>query len=232
MVRVRAGDPSKTLASVQPTKAERAERTATRGQRIKIGTRIPSLDPIIRRRRRGLSDLPRRAKPRPFPQFGTDFGVLQPFGGQRRKPVPRGIRKGGQKIFVSGRRPSRVTVTSPSERRDRLITVSSRSRLAREESVRRRDRRPDVFRTGARGKQVKVKQKRPIRVPKPPRPRPPVFDFMPFQEITFREGREGRGRRFGEEEERPRRRFQPSPRRRREQTASDFDLGNIFDVQF
>lgn len=229
MVRVRAGDPSKTLASVQPTKAERLARSAEFVRRR--GTVIPSLDPITRRRRRGLSDLPRRAKPRPFPQFGTDFGVLQPFGGQRRKPVPRGIRKGGQKIFVSGRRPSRVTVASPSERRDRLITVSSRSRLAREESVRRRDRRPDVFRTGARGKKVKVKQKRPIRVPKPPRPRPPVFDFMPFQEITFREGRR-EGRRFGEEEERPRRRFQPSPRRRREQTASDFDLGNIFDVQF
>ena len=226
MVRVRAGDPSKTLASVQPTKAERASRTASRGQRIKIGTRIPSLDPIIRRRRRGLSDLPTRPQPS---QFGTDFSVLQPFGGQRRKPVPRGIRKGGQKIFVSGRRPSRVTVASPSERRDRLITVSSRSRLAREESVRRRDRRPDLFRTGARGKQVKVKQKRPIRVTSvvPRRPRPPVFDFMPFQEITFREGRR-EGRRFGEE--RPRRRFQPRPRRRQEE--SDFGLGNVFNVQF
>jgi len=210
----------------RPTRARDTGRLGVQtAGRIGIGRRgtiIPSLDPIRRGdspTRFGLPPRP-RPRPRPIPQIGTDFGVLQPLGRPRPRP-----------------RPTRVTVASPSGRRGKLITVSSRSRLARlarQESVRRPDRRPDVFRTGARGKKVKVKQKRPIRVlssvvPRPPRP--PVFDFMPFQEITFREGRR-EGRRFGEEEERPRRRFQPSPRRRREQTASDFDLGNIFDIQF
>jgi len=214
--------------------------TQVRGRRsgVRLTSRprrtiIPSLDPITRRRGRGLSDIPRqpalaRPPPRPRPVLGTDFSVLQPFGGRRRKPVPRGIRKGGQKIFVGGRRPTRVTVASPSERRDRLITVSSRSRLAREESVRRPDRRPDIFRTGARGKKVKIKRGRARRIetiPPPRRREPQGFDFMPFQQISFREGR---GRRFGEEEQRQRRRAPPRRRRRTE----DFGLGNIFNVEF
>lgn len=206
MVRVRAGDPSKTLASVQLTKAERAERTASRGQRIKIGTRIPSLDPIIRRRRRGLSDLPRPTlgsrpaslppRPRPRPQFGTDFGVLQPFGS---RPRPR---------------PTRVTVLSPSERRDRLITVSSRSRLARDR-IRRPTKQP-------------IRKTKPKVRPAPAITRARISPFMPFQEISFDEGRR-EGRRFGEE--RPRRRAPPRTPRRQRRTE-DFGLGNIFNVQF
>ncbi len=242
----------------------------------------PSLDPITRRRSRGLSDLPRRpttrlGKPvfaqlipvrsgargrrpvreasgrkptrlvrvrraKPLPQLGTDFDVLQPLG--RARP-----------------RPTRVEVAQPSGRAGRLITVSSRSRLAREESVRRKDRRPDIFRTGARGKKVKVKKGKPRRVERrelgfvtPPRRRELGFDFMPFQEISFGEGRRrpqttpfttfggrtatvgARGvrgrpiqRREEEEEERPRRTRAPPRRRRR---TDDFGLGNIFDVQF
>jgi len=210
------------------------------------GTIIPSLDPITRRRGRGLSDRPpapalarpppipisarpqpvglrpRRPKgksklvqvgfkngrpvfdripigrPRPRPQLGGDFNVLQPFG----RP-----------------RPTRVEVAQPSGREGRLITVSSRSILARGRKKKK-----------VRGRKAKVERVRLSPPPVPPRRQPPVFEFMPFQEISFGEGRRREGRRgeFEEREERPRRRRAP-PRRRR---SDDFGLGNIFDVQF
>lgn len=233
-------------------------------------TVIPSLDPITRRRGRGLSDIPRpRPRPRPValpprlrprpPVFtgGSDFNILQPFG----RPTT-----------TRDRRPSRVTVQSPSERRDKLITVSSRSRLARERrtkgkrATRKESRVGFGKRTafvkgrGARRDVGKLTTPRKIRVPRNGTPiigtatigrerfprsrqggvvqvtqfidrarptqrrvsipfREPI-PFMPFQE-SIRE----------EEEERPRRRGRASPRRR-SQVQSDFDLGNIFDVQF
>lgn len=211
----------------------------------------------------GRPKKPRTKRP-PRRTGGSDFNVLQPFG----RPTT-----------TRDRRPSRVTVPSPSGREGRLISVSSRSILARgrKKKTKRRGKVPRkeskkgfgkrtafVKGRGARREAGKLTKPRPIRVPRNGTPiigtatvgrpfaprarqggitqitqfidrarptqrrvsipfREPI-PFMPFQESI-------RGRRGAieeEEEERPRRRRAP-PRRRRQ---SDFDLGNIFDVQF
>ncbi len=253
-----------------------------RERRGRRGTIIPSLDPITRRRGRFTRPTPAGKKtPRPIsrvsarPVFAQAFPIRA--GARGRRPV-REARAGQLGRITSVRRakplqrlggdfdvlqpfgrprPTRVEVAQPSGREGRLITVSSRTRLTRKESVRRRDRRPDTFRTGARGKKIKVKKGKPRRVERitPPRRRELGFDFIPFQEISFGEGRRrpqttpfttfggrtatvgargARGRpirrREEEEEERPRRTRAPPPRRRRR--SDDFGLGNIFDIQF
>ncbi len=227
------------------------------------GRIIPSLDPITRARRRGgsgrIQESPRARPPpipisaRPRPVLGSDFGVLQPFRSPRRPKPPlfgraragargrRPIRTKPRGRLVSVRdepfrtRPTRVEVAQPSGRAGRLITVSSRSILARGRKKKKvRQRRKRI------GKgQIKKKRRRrtpespppAIAIPRRRRTEPPPARFFGLQDITFGEGRRREGRRGEFEEEEPRRRRAPRapPRRRR---TDDFGLGNIFDVEF
>ncbi len=179
----------------------------------------PTLDPITRRRGTGR---------RPKPVFIS--GAFGGRGGRRRttspvavtRPIrPRPIGLPPRPIPRPRPRPTRVTVAQPSGREGRLITVSSRSILAR-------GRKKKKVRGRERGKKKRRRQLPPqpaIAIPR--RRRVEASPFVPFQEISFGEGRRREGRRGEfEEEERPRRRRAP-PRRRR-QVESDFDVLNVF----
>lgn len=102
------------------------------------------------------------------------------------RPTGRRVRSGEGLRFVRGAR-GKIKGVRPRPIRATRVTVSSpRSILAK--SIRRKDRRPDIFRTGARGKKVKIKRGRPTRSPPQGRPIPrpiprPTFvsNLIPFQ---------------------------------------------------
>jgi len=73
------------------------------------------------------------------------------------QPTIRPVQPVGRTLPVAFGLAARNLLGVPEER----IAVRG-VRITRKESVRKR--RPDIFRTGARGKKIKIKQKRPIRI--------------------------------------------------------------------
>jgi len=199
-------DPRRTAPPLPPSPRARFGLPVPTPRR-RVSTDISGVGrPRPRPRPRPSTDISGVGRPRP----AGDFGVLQPaFFGDGRRP-----------------RPTRVEVAQPSGRKGRLITVSSRSILARGRKKKKLRKRRKRLGKG----QIKKKRRRQL-PPQPavafPRRRVEASPFVPFQEISFGEGRRREGRRGEfEEEERPRQRRAPPRRRRAPQ--SDFDVLNLF----
>jgi hypothetical protein len=131
---------------------------------------------VVSRARKRIVKAPRRRK---FTRTGARGKKISKFKPKRLKPpkLKKSIARGSVRIPSAGRltprsksrlerivkkkskreKPTRIEVVQP--RSGKTITVSSRSRLVRAGGLPSRRREPDIFRTGARGRQVKVPRK-------------------------------------------------------------------------